>query len=156
MPSDHRLSRFTAHAAGLLARLSLLSLPLLIASGSAQAAIHVFSPIVEQGEMEVETKADGTFDKNPALANARSANIDVGYGVTSFWATEIEAQWKQDPQGSRHYDSTSWENRFQLTPQGQYWIDVGMFFEYEKVVQQGDHNNATLGLLLQKETGKNL
>ena len=91
------------------------------------AAKHVLSPIVEQGEIEFESKFDRTVDNRAELDNAQSANVSVGYGVTSFWATELELQWKRDPQGSYHFDSTSWENRFQLTPQGEYWVDVGLF-----------------------------
>jgi hypothetical protein len=124
--------------------------------GLAHAAPHVLSPIVEQGEVEIETRADSTFDKREELNHARSYNVDVGYGVNEFWATEIETQWKQAPMEPRHYDSTSWENRFQLTPQGKYWLDAGIFAEYERVVRDGDHDNVTLGMLLQKEFGNSL
>jgi hypothetical protein len=120
------------------------------------AAKHVLSPIVEQGEIEFESKFDRTVDNRAELDNAQSANVSVGYVVTSFWATELELQWKRDPQGSYHFDSTSWENRFQLTPQGEYWADVGLFVEYEKVSQAGDHDNYTVGLLMQKEVGETL
>lgn len=140
-----------------LAKVSLwLGATFTVIGGTAHAAIHVMSPIVEQGEFEIETKADRTFDRNDHLNDAQSSNVDLGYGVNDFWATELETQWKQDPIGSRHYDSTSWENRFQLLPQGKYWLDAGLFAEYEHVVQTGDHNNATVGLLLQKEFGQNV
>ena len=52
---------------------------LLVMSSSTYAAIHVMSPIVEQGEFEIEFKADRTFDKNAALDNAQSSNISIGY-----------------------------------------------------------------------------
>lgn len=129
---------------------------LLAMTGTAHAAAHVMSPIVEQGEIEFETKADRTVDKNDERNNAQSSAISIGYGVNEFWATEVETQWKKDPGGSRHYDSISWENRFQLTPQGKYWLDAGIFAEYEHVAQEDDHHSVTLGLLLQKEFGKNL
>lgn len=133
-----------------------LCMAFVLTGGRAHAAIHVMSPIVEQGEFEIETAADRRFDKNDNLDDAQSQNVDIGYGVNSFWATELETQWKQDPMGSRHYDSTSWENRFQLLPQGKYWLDAGLFAEYERVAQTDDHNNATVGLLLQKELGQNV
>jgi hypothetical protein len=134
----------------------LLGLVLSAVGTSVHAAKHVLSPMVEQGEIEFESKFDRTFDDKSEFDNAQSANVSIGYGVTSYWATELELQWKQDPQAGYHFDSTSWENRFQLTPQGQYWADVGLFFEYEKVAQTGDHNNYTLGLLAQKEIGETL
>lgn len=133
-----------------------LGLSFAVVTPAAYAAKHVLSPIVEHGEMEIESKFDRTNDDNPNLDDAQSGNISIGYGVTSYWATELELQWKQDPQDKYHFDSTSWENRFQLTPQGQYWLDAGLFFEYEKVDQTGDHDNYTVGLLLQKEVGETL
>lgn len=129
---------------------------LLVMGSAAHAGLSVMSPIVEEGEFEIETKADHTSDRNLNLNNAQSSTVSIGYGVNSFWFTELETQWKKDPGGKRFYDSTSWENRFQLTPQGKYWLDAGIFAEYEKVAQPGDHDSVTIGLLLQKEFGSNL
>lgn len=140
---------------GLLVNIA-LGLVMAVTGTAAHAAKHVLSPIVEHGELEFESKFDRTVDDKSEMDNAQSANVSFGYGVTSYWATELELQWKQDPQGSYHFDSSSWENRFQLTPQGEYWADLGLFFEYEKVVQSGDHDNYTVGLLAQKEFGETL
>jgi len=148
---DRSLSKNSSATAALL-----LTCVLLFMGNAANAAAHVLSPIVDQGELEIEIKADRTNDTNSDLNNAQSSNISIGYGVTDYWATELETQWKKDPNGSRFYDSTSWENRFQLTPQGKYWLDAGIFAEYEHVVQDGDHDSVTLGLLLQKEFGRNV
>jgi hypothetical protein len=122
----------------------------------AVAAIHVFSPIVEEGEVELETFFDRTNDPRPTKDNGYTYNVDIGYGVTSFWKTEIEAQWTHDPQGKLHYDATSSENVFQLTPQGAYWMTLGLFAEYELVARKGDHDSITLGPILQKEFGRNV
>jgi hypothetical protein len=129
---------------------------LLTLGAKAHAAQQVLSPIIDVGEFDIELKADRTFDKNAERDNARGIAVDVGWGVNRHWATEIEGQWRADPGGNRHYSATSWENRFQLTPQGKYWVDVGLFVEYERAIEADEHNNITVGLLLQKETGQNL
>jgi len=126
------------------------------AAGRAEAALRVYSPIVEEGEAEVETQFDATGDHRAAKTGGMTANVSVGYGVTSWWKAEVEGQWKRDPQGAAHFDSTSFENIFQVTEQGKYAADVGFFFEYEAVSQRGDHNNVTFGPLIQTEFGANL
>lgn len=45
---------------------------------------------------------------------------------------------------------------FQLTPQGKYWLDLGLFAEYELVARTGDHDSITIGPILQKEFGLNV
>ena len=115
--------------------LSLAAVPMLIAP-PAVAALRVHSPIVEEGEAEIETKFDATLDHRPQKTGGYTANVSLAYGVTSFWKTEIEGQWKRDPQGAALFDSTSLENVFQFTPQGQYWFDVGFFIEYEAVARR--------------------
>ena len=129
---------------------------LLAAIPPARTAIHVFSPIVEQGEAELETFFDRSRDHRPTKDGAYTFNVDVGYGVTSFWKTEIEGQWSHDAQGKLHYDSISSENIFQLTPQGEYWLTLGLFAEYEHVALSGDHDSITIGPILQKEFGLNV
>ena len=124
--------------------------------GAAQAALRVHSPIVEEGEGEIETAFDGTGDHRAAKTGGWTSNVSVGYGVTSWWKAEIEGQWKRDPQGAWHFDSTSFENVFQVTPQGKYAVDLGFFVEYEAVSQRGDHSSVTFGPLIQKEFGANV
>ncbi len=139
------------------ARLAMLtSLAVLAWSQSASAAIHVFSPIVEEGEVEIETKFDRTIDKSADKDDQYSYNVSVGYSPTSFYAFELEAQYKHDPGGKNNFDSFSFENRFQLTEQGKYFADFGFFLEYEHVALSNDNDSLTFGPIIQKEFGRNL
>ena len=138
------------------ATLAVATLAVATLAAPATAALRVHSPIVEEAEAEIETKVDATIDHRPTRTGGYSANVSLGYGVTEYWKLEVEGQWKRDPQGASHFDSTSIENVFQLTPQGKYWADVGFFVEYEAVAQRGDHSSVTFGPLIQKEFGANL
>ena len=122
----------------------------------ASAALRVHSPIVEQGEYELETAFDVTGDHRPQKTGAYTANVALSYGVTSFWKVELEGQWKRDPQSQAKFDATSFENIFQVTEQGKYAADLGFFLEYEAVSQRGDHSSVTFGPLIQAEFGSNL
>ncbi|MCX7381290.1 MAG: hypothetical protein NT133_07715 [Alphaproteobacteria bacterium] len=137
-------------------RTALAILALTALSLPASAALRVHSPIVEQGEFELETAFDVTGDHRPQKTGAYTANVALSYGVTSFWKVELEGQWKRDPQNPAKFDATSFGNIFQVTEQGKYAADLGFFLEYEAVSQRGDHSSVTFGPLIQAEFGSNL
>lgn len=134
----------------------LTSLAVLAWSNPASAAIHVFSPIIEEGEVEFETKFDRTVDKSAEKDDQYSYNFSLGYAPTDYYAFELETQNKHDPGGKNNFDLFSFENRFQLTEQGKYFADFGFFFEYEHVALSNDNDNITFGPIIQKEFGRNL
>jgi hypothetical protein len=130
-------------------------------SQQACAARHVFSPYVEEGEFELETFFNQAVAGKSGVNGQGSYAGSIGYGVTSWWKTEIESTWSRSPGGSTAlgtvlHDSVASENIFQLTERGEYWLDVGFFAEAEFVRQAGDHNNLTVGPLLAKEFGPSL
>ncbi len=137
-------------------RAALAALAFATLSLPASAALRVQSPIVEEGEVEVETAFNATADHRPQKTGAYTANVALSFSPTHFWKIELEGQWKRDPQNPWQFDSTSFENTFQLTEQGKYAADLGFFLEYESVAQRGDHSSVTFGPLIQKEFGANL
>jgi hypothetical protein len=59
--------------------------------GPADASkFKVYSPIVEQGELEIEARARITDDGSASKDDERRIKVGVGYGVTEWWFTEIE------------------------------------------------------------------
>ena len=101
----------------------------------AYADKKVFGPYAEQGEWEVETT--GVYDIDPkkdknAVQEYKNA---VGYGVNSFWHTELELETETQPTDDAitpiKATNMEWENIFQLAPQGKYWLDPGIYLAYE-------------------------
>ena len=127
----------------------------------AQAARHVYSPYVEEGEYEIETFFNQAVAGKSGLNGQGSYAGSIGYGINNWWKTEVEATWSRSyggntDLGSVVYDSVASENIFQLTEPGEYWLDAGLLAEAEFVKQSGDHNNFTIGPLLAKEYGPSL
>lgn len=118
---------------------------------SATEPRRIFSPIVEEGEAELEFIGTVEHDRKPALNGGQAYIFGAGYGVTSFWMTEFEGELKSDPGGHLKHEATEWENTFQVTPQGKYWLDLGVFAEYEIAAQKTDADEITFGPILQKE-----
>ncbi|MCB1651110.1 MAG: hypothetical protein KDI46_03570 [Alphaproteobacteria bacterium] len=120
----------------------------------AHATKKVYSPYVEAGELEIEWKGGYDVDGNNAVDGGWKQKLGVGYGVNDFWFTEVEAEVEKD--GTRGADTDfsalEWENKFMLTPQGQYFVDVGALAAVEYNTS-GGADKAELKLLLAKDTG---
>src|SRR5271156_140013 len=67
-----------------------------VASRPALAEFKVEEPGVEQGELEIEHA--GAIERDDRTDHSRAVSVvnELGYGVTEFWATEIEGDWERD------------------------------------------------------------
>lgn len=112
-------------------------------------ADYVKSPIVEQGEKEIDFKA-GTAKLRDGT-RATEYSVGFGWGVNSWWFTELYAKWHKEP-GERHgFDAWEWENKFQLTETGKYPVDVGLLFEIERPKDRSEGYEYRWGPLLQAD-----
>jgi len=114
---------------------------------------YVYSPIVEEGEREIDTKFGTQTPRNGEDARQSGASIGFGYGVTSWWFTEIygKAQWEGN---NSSFDAIEWENKFQLTETGKYPVDIGFLLELERPQNRNEGYEAKYGFLFQSEWRK--
>lgn len=119
----------------------------------ASAGETVYSPIVHGGEIEFENKGKYEVDDDPASDGALKEIYEVGYAFTDRWKSAIFFEFEKEPGGQLKHEAVAWENILQLTEQGEYWADVGLYLEYESSVQSAGHNKVEAKLLLEKETG---
>lgn len=121
---------------------------------SARAEFQVRSPTVDYRELEIEHNGSITFDKSGSDKNHnQSYTNSIGYGVTPWWMVELEGEWGSESDEQLRYQATTLENIFQLTPQGEYWADLGFFAEYSHSNRRADPNTIEFGPIAQKETG---
>lgn len=128
-------------------------LPLLFVAVPAFAgpADYVYTPTVEEGEREIDFKygrasAPGGHD--------RAASIGFGYGATSWWFTELYVKGFGAAGQDMKTEAYEWENRFQLTETGKYFVDVGLITELEIPRDSGERKEAKIGALFQREFGR--
>lgn len=136
-------NRSTCLAAGLSAALLMSS-----HTASAGPTDKVYLPQVEQGETEFEFR--GGFSGGPA---ERAFVIDVGYGFTPWWFSEVVGVFSGAPGEHTRYEGAEWENIFLLTEPGKNWMDVGLFTEFEHPRDAEEPDEIAVGPLLQKEFG---
>jgi hypothetical protein len=110
----------------------------------------IYSPRVEQGEWELEYKGRYFYDPDSDLHRQSQNKFALGYGATSYWWTELYAEYEHSPDSGGGWSAFEWENRFQFTEPGQYWLDVGALIELERA-HPGTGKEARIGLLLEKD-----
>ena len=133
-----------ALAALAFALLALPSLPAL-----AGPADYVVTPIVEEGEKEIDFKAGTSKLRDGGRESAWS--IGFGYGVNSWWFTEIYAKQHHEPGEHATFDAWEWENKFQLTETGKWPVDVGLLLEIERPKDRTEGYEVTWGPLFQAD-----
>ncbi len=114
----------------------------------------VFYPNVTEGEFEFENRFFDTLDKDPTRGNGHNFVSELGYGATDWWFTEIENEFKKDPQSKWRYASLGLEQVFQLTEPGEQFVDVGFFGEYEIAMGRGESDTLQFGPIVQKQFGR--
>src|SRR5256885_7982953 len=105
--------------------------------------LKIRSPIIEAGEVE--------FEHNFVFGRGKTTVHEIEYGLTDWFKPGIEVEFAADPGQGLHYDAAALEGFFQLTPQGKYWADLGIFVEYEQTGRTGDPRSLKIGPMIQKE-----
>ena len=112
---------------------------------------YVHTPAVEYGEREIELRL-GTETKADQ-ARLSAAALAFGYGATPWWFTEVYVKYERDGGEGTRFDALEWENKFQLTEPGQYFVDLGLLVEIERPHDRAEGYELRLGPLLQSDLG---
>ena len=134
---------------------AVLILPLLgVRAARADNDFVVYSPYVYQGQTEVETYGFASQDGRSGLNGAAGYNVSVAHAVTSWWKPELYVgQFNRAPGSSMNFSGYEFENTFQLTDVGEYWVDMGVLASYAYVRQPGQPAVAEFGPLFEKHMG---
>ena len=84
----------------------------------------------EPGNLEIALKGltASPKDANPFV----SPTIEIEYGATAWWTTEVYAQGQATENDSTVFTGFRWENRFKPLPR-EYWVTPVIYVEYERV-----------------------
>ncbi len=143
--------------AGMVAAVLLVAGFIVAMAMPARAELQVRSTVIEEGELELEHIGALVFSRNRATRVREQAYTNsIGYGITSWWKAELEMELASQRGEALRYEATALENTFRITPQGQYYVDLGFFAEYSKARRRDDNDSVTLGPILQKRFGSAL
>jgi FTR1 family protein len=116
----------------------------------ASASHKVYSPIVERGELELEARGHVLSDGDDEVDGARKDKYEIGYGFTDRWFSSLFFEYEKEGDEDYQHTATAWENIFQLTEQGRYWLDPGLYLEYEVPAEGDKPDKIEAKLLLEK------
>lgn len=118
------------------------------------ADYQVYSPNVVLGESEIEARGFTSWGSNPQSGAQKSMQLAFGHAFTPWWATEFYATSEKEYGENLKLEEFEWENRFQLTPQGRYWADIGILNENEIPRFGGDPFVIRIGPTFEKDVGR--
>ena len=118
-------------------------------AGPLGASDYVYTPAVTEGEMEIDFKIGDARARDGS--GTRATSLGLGYGVNSFWFTEVYVKAKRETPDNWGYDALEWENKFQLTETGKYPVDVGLIVEVERPRDRSEGYELRFGPLFQAE-----
>ena len=137
-----------------VAAMLLMGLAISMQPADAEAK-KVYSPIVEEGEVEVEYYLDYAIDSDPTKNTNARHQFELEWGVTDRWKTAIYGDFRKRPKQSFTYQGLKWENIYQLFEQGEYWLDAALYIEYISPKSSFNKPDAVeFKLLFEKEFGK--
>jgi hypothetical protein len=116
-------------------------------------ADKVYRPLVEFGETEIELRAGYVKDERKELNTTQAYVLDFGYGITPWWFTEAVIEIEKEPGASLEAEEVEWENIFQLSEQGEYFVDLGFFAEAKIPLEVEYPYGLVVGPMFQKEIG---
>lgn len=134
--------------AGLI--MATLVITMLVSTSPVLASDKIYSPYVEYGEFELEYRGHITNDSKASKNNNTKDKVEVVYGFTEYWSAGLIGTWQKKSGSSREFTATSWENIFQLTDQGEYWVDVGLYLEYVLAAKTNSADKVEAKLLLER------
>ncbi|TJY61076.1 hypothetical protein E4T66_10615 [Sinimarinibacterium sp. CAU 1509] len=125
-------------------------LPLMAAAAPSD---KVYTLSSKPGELEGEVRGGYVYDPGEVDNTQQAYVIDLGYGVTPWWFSELFGQYKKLPDESGKFHNIGLENIVLLNTPGQHAIDVGLYLEYKVALDSGVPDRIEAGPMLQKRFG---
>lgn len=117
----------------------------------AHADHKVYSPVVHEGEWELEARGHLDIDDDASLDGGQKQIYEIGYSVTDIWHTALFGEFEKEPEGSLKFDAIAWENIVELFTQEEAWLASGLYFEFEAKDEEGAADKIEAKLLLEKD-----
>jgi hypothetical protein len=128
----------------------LLVAPLVLADGI--VVDKVYHPYVDALERELEWRSIVQDSQEGIETPAQKHQLSLGTAIGEKLFGEVYVVGEKSRNGAFDINAYEAELKWQLTEQGEYAADWGLFFEYENETD-ADIHEATVGILTEKEWG---
>lgn len=115
----------------------------------------VYSPHINQGISEIELRGFHTDDGRPDFSGQAAGELSFSHAFTGWWKPELYVvEYEKKPGEYEGRVGYEFENTFQFTQPGQYWVDVGFLASLELPDQRGEKDVLEFGPLFEKTSGR--
>lgn len=99
----------------------------------------VDTPYVDKGDAYLEWKGGYHADHRSDISGSWVQEGNFGYGITDFWNFEIGGAVDHDgaSDGNTEFSTITIDNRFEITPPGEYFFDFGVSIAYGMTQHDG-------------------
>lgn len=129
---------------------ALAALALFAVSTPAHATKTVTSPYVTKGKATVEWR--GGYEMDDDEEEVFKTRNQFSYGFTDFYDLKVSVDTVHNDEDDEFSD-IDFENKFQILPKGEYFIDLGLRLDYTRALN-GDDDGIGTKILLAKQTGE--
>jgi hypothetical protein len=95
----------------------------------------IYSPIVEQGEFELEWRAYLPEDNDLETEHEEEGRISAEYAPTDSWSVELEPEFVRAPSKRLKLAQIQFEHVLQLTREDGHWTNCRLFVDYEHATE---------------------
>ena len=115
----------------------------------------VYSPHINEGQSEIEMRGFYTRDGRYDFDGQAATEVSLSHAFTGWWKPEIYvAEFEKNPGESGGLVGYEFENTFQFTQPGEYWVDLGFLASLELPTTKGDRNTLEFGPLFERTVGR--
>ncbi len=114
----------------------------------------VYSPYVIASQSEIEMRGYHSTDPRPDLGGS-AAEVSVAHVVGGWWKPELYLlRYQQNPGSRSGLQGYEFENTFELTERGKYFLNLGFLAAYEHNTVSGTPNAVEFGPLIGFTSGR--
>ena len=125
----------------------LISVPL-----PAFAVETVKSPIINEGDLQLEHIGKYQEDSNPKRDDQKEYDLGIAYGVTDRWRTKLQTEYEDKGSGNFHYKDFNWENIVSLTGNNSP-VPTAFYLDLLAANRSDSSHSALTGFIFLKELG---
>ena len=115
----------------------------------------VYSPHINQSQSEVELRGFYTGDGRSEFNGQAASELSFSHAFTGWWKPEVYVvEYERNPGQDAGQVGYEFENTFQFTQPGQYWVDVGLLASLELPSMKGERDRLEFGPLFEKTFGR--
>ncbi len=115
----------------------------------------VYSPHINKGISEIELRGFYTRDGRSDFSGRAASELSFAHAFTDWWKPEIYVvEYEKNPGENEGLVGYEFENTFQFTQPGQYWVDLGFLASLELPKTKGENDKLEFGPLFEKTSGR--